>query len=210
MDEEIIKKYSKETPLGWKVNLLNMLSTSLMTLADSIDADLRKIKTSDGSTLSFNKDKKRMYNMFCSCLEGASRQFKRGVQDAEKWYEKINIDGQVWKLVGEDAARYDNFTCDAKELLQVMLLYVDRAHSMEGFYSVMRHLRSLPEGGIFPDSEIERFGFKRPLVLCEGATIESQFGRGVIASKTNGDNWLIDMEDGTQRVLTSQMFKLTV
>lgn len=210
MDEKTIEKYSKETPLGWKVNLLNMLATSLMCLAESIDNDLHKIRFPDGGVAEFNKDKKLTYKRFCLYLQDAIRQYKLRMDDAARQYDKLDIDGQVWRIVGASTTRYDNFTADAKELLQLMLLYVDRAHSDTGFYSIFRFMRSLPEGGIFPESEIEKFQFKRPIILGPGAPVVCQFGKGIIRDQMNGDNWLIDMDGGGQRILTSKQFTLSL
>lgn len=210
MEESAIKIASQETPLGWKVNLMNMLATSLMCLAESIDGDLRQIKLEDGSTLFFNQKKKHQYKMLCDCLKNASNQFRLNLHNAESWYNKLNIDGQVWNVVGGNSDRYDNYTCDAKELLQLIMLYMDRAHSEQGFYSIFRFLRKLPENDIFPEEEIQKFQFKRPLIPCKGATISCQYGKGVIEDQMNGDNWLINMDDGTQRVLTSKQFKIAV
>lgn len=209
-NDELIQKRAKETPLGWKVNLMNMLSTSLMCLAEDIDRDLRSIKTEDGATMHFDREKKRQYRMLCDCLQTGAKQFHKSIADATAWYDKLNIEGQVWNILKGDDRLYDNYTCDAKELIQVMMLYVDRARTDEGFYSIFRHLRSLPEGNVFPESEIQHFKFKRPLVACEGATVETAYGKGVLSMQTNGNNWIINMDDGTQRVLKPTMFKIVV
>ena len=208
MDEKTLRKHTDETPLGWKVNLLNMLCSSLMALAENIDSDLRKIKMPDGSTLLLKHKKKRDYNQMCEYLKEGVAQYQTALGKAAEKYNDLNIDGQVWRIVGANTARYDNFTADAKELLQMMMLYIDRAHSDTGYYSILRHLRSLPSGDIFPEEEIARFHFKRPLVPCPGAPIRCRFGKGVIRDQMNGDNWLIDMEDGTQRVLTSTQYEI--
>lgn len=208
---ETVSINQKETPLGWKVNLLNILSASLMCLVTDIDNDLRKIKLQDGSTLHFKHEKKALYNAFCSYLRNGIRDFHNGAVQAEITYNKLDIDGQVWNIVGGNADCYDNFTADAKELLRAMMLYFDRARTDKGFYSIFRFLRELPSGGVFPDSEIEKFNFKRPLMPCPGATVKTtNYGAGVIRERMNGDNWLIDMSDGTQRILTSKQFTIEI
>ena len=62
-----------------------------------------------------------------------------------------------WQAVGEDARAYSNIIADANELIRLVLLYVDRSHNEDGYYSIFRHLRSLPEGGCFPEWYISRF-----------------------------------------------------
>lgn len=210
MNKEILEKYSKETPLGWKVNLLNMLCSSLMCLAESIDEDLRRIKMPDGSTLYFKQKKKRDYNQMCEYFKEGCDKFKAALAKASEKYADLDIDNQVWNIVFQNAARYDNFTADAKEILQEVMLYIDRAQTQEGFYDIMRYLRSLPSAGIFPESEVNRFRFKRPLAPCPGAPVKCQFGEGVIKDQMNGDNWLIELSDGSQKVLTSKQFTISV
>lgn len=207
-NDKILEQATKETPLGWKVNLLNMLATSLMCLAEDIDSDLRKIKCPDGAIMHFDYNKKKQYNLLCSCLKDGCKQFQKGLSDATRWYDKLNIDGQVWEIVKGHSDMYDNFTCDAKELLQAMMLYLDRARTDDGYYSILRHMRSLPENGVFPEEEIQHFKFKRPFVPYEGASVVTQYGKGVIETQTNGDNWIVKLNDGTQKVLTSKQFTI--
>lgn len=182
----------KETPLGWLVNLLHLMLQASTVLVEDIDQQLR-LKGEH-----FKKEKKQYIKNYTRCIE-----------QARYWIEKFGLDTSCWEAVKEDSRAYSNIIADANELIRVAMLYVDRAHTEEGYYKIFRFLRSLPENGIFPEKYIGRFQMHHVWVPGPGDKVHTNnYGNGVLELKTNGDNWIIRMDDGSQRVLKESQFKL--
>lgn len=189
--EKRIGAACKETSLGWKVNVLYVLTAAVDVLVNDVDRDLKKIGTS------FDKEKKRTFGRYA-----------KSVRDCAYWVDRLGIDETVWRASGESARRYDGFLADARELLRLILLYVDRSHSEDGFYRIFRFLRSLPENGLFAEEDIARFEFKREWIPEPGDAVETPHGKGVIRMTLNHGDYMVDLEDGRQKVVNGKDLKL--
>ena len=182
----------KETPLGWAVNVLHLMLQASTVLMEDIDQQLQR------QGQHFRQDKKLAFKNYSRCVE-----------DARRWMERFGLDTSCWQAVGEDARAYSNIIADANELIRLVLLYVDRSHNEDGYYSIFRHLRSLPEGGCFPEWYISRFRMHHVWVPGPGDRVQTDnHGPGKLAFKANGKAWVIDLDSGGQTVLNEDQFKL--
>lgn len=182
----------ERTPLGWEVSVLHILLQATDVLIEDIDMQLR------AQSASFRQDKKMHFKNYSRCLE-----------QARCYLEKFGLDTSCWEAVGKDPHRYSNIIADANELIRLILLYVDRAHTEEGYYDIFRHLRALPENGIFPEKFIGRFNMHHEWVPGVGDRVHTENrGDGTLACKGNGRAWVIDLDSGGQTVLNEDQFKL--
>lgn len=181
-----------ETPLGWEVTVLHLMLQAATVLVEDIDQQLRR----EGA--SFRQDKKKALKDYTRCIEQATA-----------YMEKFGLDTSCWQAVHEDGRKYSNIIADANELIRLVMLYVDRTRSEEGFYAIFRHIRSLPEGGVFPDWFIGRFNMHHEWVPGAGDRVHTQHhGDGTLAFKANGTAWVINLDSGGQTVLNEDQFKL--
>ena len=179
------------TPLGWLVNVLHLMLQATSVLIEDIDQQLQR----QGDR--FSREKKMYFKHYQRCLEQA-----RG------YMEKFGLDTSCWEAVGEDSKKYSNIIADANELIRVVMLYVDRAHSEDGYYKIMRHLRSLPENGLFPESYIARFNMHHVWIYGKGDRVHTtNHGDGTLDVKVNND-WIVNLDNGNQVVLNENHFKL--
>lgn len=177
-------------PLDMFVNTMYVMILGVDILQNEIDKELRKSKEK------FNREKRLAYNRFMKCM-----------QDAWHWYEKFGVTESVWEASNRNVSVYDSVRADANELLREILLYIDRSHTNTGFQSIFRFLRQLPEQGLFTSDDIARFEFARPWVVGVGDRVDTKFGKGTISVKGNNNSWVINMDDGTQRVLEEKELK---
>ena len=183
---------NEPTPLGWLVNVLHMMLQASSVLIEDIDQQLQR----EGKK--FNREKKMYFKHYQRCVEQA-----RG------YMEKFGLDTSCWEAVDEDARKYSNIIADANEMIRVIMLYVDRAHSEDGYYKIVRFLRALPEQGIFPEKYIARFNMHHVWVPGAGDRVHTEHhGDGTLAFKANGNAWVIDLDSGGQTVLNEEQFKL--
>lgn len=181
----------KHPPLNWAVNVLHLLLQATTVLVEDIDVQLR-IKGER-----FHREKKNYLKNYAKCLEQATY-----------WIDKFGLDASCWEAVGEDSRAYSNVVADANELIRLIMLYVDRAHSEEGYEKIFRFLRSLPEQGIFPESYIARYRMKHVWVPGKGDRVSTKnHGDGTISMKVNG-NYVIDLDSGGQTVLNESQFQI--
>ena len=177
--------------MEWSVNVLHLMLQATTILVEDIDQQLRV----QGNA--FHREKKMYIKNYARCIEQA-----RG------WMEKFGLDTSCWDAVGEDSKAYTNVIADANELIRVILLYVDRAHSDNGYYEIMRYLRSLPENGLFPEKYVARFNMHHEWVFGKGDRVHTEHhGDGTLDFKTNG-NWVINLDSGGQTVLREDQIKL--
>lgn len=182
---------SKHTPLEWSINVLHLMLQATTILVEDIDMQLH-IKGER-----FQREKKMYIKNYARCIE-----------QARSWMDKFGLDTSCWEAVGKDSKAYTNIIADANELLRVIFLYVDRAHSDTGYYEVMRSLRHLPENGLFPESYIARFNFKHEWIYGSGDRVRTaNHGDGTLYAKVNGA-WIVNLDDGNQIVLREEHFKL--
>ena len=186
-----MEKRSEPTPLGWLVNMLHLMLQATSVLIEDIDQQLQR----QGDR--FSREKKMYFKHYQRCLEQA-----RG------YMEKFGLDSSCWEAVGEDSKKYTNIIADANELIRVVMLYVDRAHSEDGYYKIMRFLRSLPENGLFPENYIARFNMHHVWIYGKGDRVRtSNHGDGTLDIKVN-DSWIVNLDSGGQTVLKEEHFKL--
>ena len=184
MKKESVEKAIKYSSVSMLTNIMYIMLMCVDILQEEIDKEFRK------HSERFHHEKRQAFNRYKKCM-----------LDASVWIEKFGVDQSVWEAVHENTSRFDGFRADANELLRLVLLYVDRSHTEDGFYKIFRYLRSLPENGIFSEEDVAKFEFKRPWILGAGDRVRTDFGDGTVNLNTNKDNWLINMDDGTQRVL---------
>jgi len=189
--KESVEKSRKMTSLDMLVNVMYNMLMGVDILQEEIDKELKKV--GEG----FHREKRQAFN-----------RYKKLMEDAYKQYEKFGVTDSIWEATNENPNRFDGFRADANELLRAIILYVDRAHFDDSFYKIFRFLRSLPPGGLFSEEDVERFNFKRPWICGKGDRVRSdRYGDGTLEINTNGDNWVVNFDDGTQRVLKETQFK---
>lgn len=181
----------KHPPLGWAVNVLMMLLQATTVLVEDIDQQLQ----AQGNR--FHKEKKQYIKNYAKCIE-----------QARHWMERFGLDTSCWEAVGEDSRAYSNVVADANELIRVVLLYVDRAHSEDGYYKIVRFLRSLPENGLFPEWYIARYNMHHQWVPGKGDRVHTKnHGDGTIEARVN-NAYIINLDSGGQTVLAEKHFTL--
>jgi hypothetical protein len=183
----------ERTPLGWLVNLLYIMSQSMDILVEDIDYQLRL----QGEH--FKKEQKRAFNTYT-----------RKQREAAYWmHDVIKIDDAFWEATDRNSRRYSNSVADAHELLRATLLYMDRSHTEKGYYQIMRFLRGLPQGGIFPEKTISRFEFNRAWVYERGDRVHNEnHGDGSLDLDLGNGNWQVALDSGGKVILNESTFKL--
>lgn len=185
-------KTKNPSPMEWAVNVLHMMLQASSVLIEDIDMQL----AAQGSK--FKREKKVYFKHYQRCIEQA-----RG------FMEKFGLDTSCWEACGEDSRAYSNVIADANELIRVILLYVDRAHSENGYYDIVRFLRQMPENGLFPEWYIARFNMHHEWVPGKGDRVHTaNHGDGVIDQKLLNGSYIINLDSGGQTVLNEDHFKL--
>lgn len=181
----------KHPPLNWLINVLHLMLQASTILVEDIDQQLMAQGTR------FHREKKQYIKNYTKCVE-----------QARYWMERFGLDTSCWKAVGEDGRAYSNVIADANELIRLVMLYTDRAHKEDGYYSIFRYIRSLPEGGIFPEWYIARFNMHHVWVPGKGDRVHTNnHGDGTIDQKIN-DAYVINLDNGNQVILKEEHFKL--
>lgn len=185
------KTEDKHPPLNWLINVLHLMLQATTVLVEDIDQQLH----AQGSR--FHREKKQYIKNYARCLE-----------QAIYWMDKFGLDSSCWKAVGEDGRAYSNIIADANELIRLVMLYTDRAHTDDGYYKIFRFLRSLPEGGVFPEWYIARFIMHHVWIPGNGDRVHTtNHGDGTISAKVN-NAYVVDLDSGGQVVLEEKHFKL--
>jgi len=180
-----------QTPLGWLVSVLHLYLQATTVLVEDIDQQLK----AKGS--GFRREKKQYLKNYTKCVE-------QGLY----WMDKFGLDQSCWEACGKDSRAYSNIIADANELIRETLLYIDRAHSEDGFYKIFRFLRALPENGVFPEWYINRFQMKHEWIPGKGDRVRTtNHGDGTIDLRVN-DSYVINLDSGGQTVLKEEHFKL--
>lgn len=181
----------KHPPLNWLINVLHLMLQATTVIVEDIDQQLHVQGTR------FHREKKQYIKNYTRCVE-----------QARYWMEKFGLDSSCWEAVGEDSRAYSNVIADANELIRLIMLYVDRSHSEDGYYKIFRFIRSLPENGIFPEWYIARFAMHHEWVPGKGDRVRTtNHGDGTIDSKVN-NAYIINLDSGGQTVLDERHFKL--
>ena len=185
----------EKTPLGWQVNLLYIMLQAIDILVEDIDMQLRLRLCGE----SFKHEQKQSF-----------KRYTQKQREAAHWlHDVIKIDDAFWKATDQNSKRYSNSIADAHELLRAVLLYIDRSHTEKGYYQIMRFLRSLPEGGVFPEKTISRFNFNRAWVYEKGDRIHNEnHGDGTLDLDLGNGNWNCIFDNGDKAVLNENQFKL--
>ena len=183
----------EQTPLGWSVNLLYIMLQAVDVLVEDIDYQLRLRGEH------FKREQKQAF-----------KRYTQKQRDASYWlHDVIKIDDAFWEATDKDSKRYSNSIADAHELLRACLLYMDRSHTEKGYYQIMRFLRNLPEGGIFPEKTISRFDFNRAWIYEVGDRVHNEnHGDGVLEVCLGNGNWQVLFNNGDRVILNEKMFKL--
>jgi len=181
-----------QTPLGWAVNVLHLFLQASTILVEDIDQQLRA--TGDR----FHREKKQYIKNYARCVD-----------QARYWMEKFGLDTSCWEAVHEDSRAYTNIIADANELIRFAMLYIDRAHCEGGYQQIFRFLRGLPENGIFPEKYISRFQMHHVWIPGPGDRVHTaNYGDGTIDQKFDNGSYVINLDNGTQKILKEEHFKL--
>ena len=182
---------NNQSSLNWLINVLHLMLQATSVLMEDIDQQLQ------WQGAKFHQEKKKHFKNYARCIEQA-----RG------YMEKFGLDTSCWEACGEDSRAYTNVVADANELIRVVMLYVDRAHSEDGYYKIMRYLRSLPENGLVPEKYIARFNMHHEWIPGKGDRVHTtNHGDGTLDIKVN-DAWIVNLDSGGQTVLKEEHFKL--
>ena len=183
----------EQTPLGWEVNALYILLQSIDVLVEDIDFQLRLRGEH------FKKEQKQAF-----------KRYTQKQRDAAYWlHDVIKIDDAFWNATEQNSKRYSNSIADAHELLRAVMLYIDRSHTEKGYYQIMRFLRSLPEGGIFPEKTISRFDFNRAWIYESGDRVHTtNHGDGTLDLHLGNGNWQVKLDNGENVILNENHFKI--
>jgi hypothetical protein len=185
------KNEDRHPPLNWLINVLHLMLQATTVLVEDIDQQLK----AQGNR--FHREKKQYI-----------KNYARSLEQARYWMEKFGLDTSCWEAVGEDGRAYSNVIADANELIRLVMLYIDRAHTDDGYYKIFRYLRSLPENGLFPEWYIGRFNMHHVWVPGKGDRVHTlNHGEGIIEAKVNND-YLIKLDNGEQIVLAEKHFKI--
>ena len=188
--KENIENLRKLSTIDMMVNTMFVMMQGVDILQCDIDKRLRSVDEC------FHREKRSYYKKFMECMK-----------QSWYWFEKFNITDAVWDASEAKGERFDSFRADANELLRYIMLYIDRSHKESSFYEIFRFLKNLPEQGLFTEADIARFNFKRPWVLGVGDVVNTRFGKAKLEAEANGDNWIVRLEDGTQKVLSAKSFE---
>ena len=184
----------EKTPLGWEINLMFIFLQAVDVIVEDVDEQLHE---QDGH---FKRE-----------LKQAITRYTQAQRKASWWlHDVVNIDGLFWDAVDKDSKRYSNSIADAHEMIRQAMLYMDRSHTETGFYKIMRFLRSLPSGGVFPEEFISRFDFNRAWVYEAGDRVHTtNHGDGTLEVALGNGNWQVSLDSGTKTVLNEKdHFKL--
>ena len=189
-------KKLEESPLGWTVVLLFIVLNAAEVLTYDIDDQLQgRFGPGNG----FDPQKKYWLKQYYRCMK-----------QARHWLEEMfKIDDIVWESTDKDSRRYTNALADSNEIIRILMLYLDRAHTPGGYEDILHYLRALPEQGLFPSSYIGRFKMDREWVYAKGdRVLTKNHGIGILDLNTNDDNWIINLESGGQTVLNTKQFSI--
>lgn len=184
----------ERTPLGWEINLMFIMLQGIDILVEDIDEQLHD----QNSHFEYN-------------LKRAITRYTKKQREASYWlHEVVNIDGLFWEATDKDSKKYSNSIADAHELLRMSMLYIDRSHTETGFYKIMRAMRSLPTGGVFPEEYVARFDFNRAWVYETGDRVLTlHHGNGTLETPLGNGNWQVALDSGDHIVLNEkEHFKL--
>lgn len=185
----------EETPLGWEINMLFLMAHCCTILAEDIDMQIRIVSNKRDH---FDPQKKK-----------AIVNYERCIKEAEEWMFKFGLDKITYEAVNEHNKRYSNVIANSNSLIRMNMLFLDRSHCDGGDMRVFKRLRSLPEGGIFPEKTMERFRMKLEVVPEVGDRVRTtNHGDGTLALDLGNENWSVQLDDGRSLVLNEKHFKL--
>lgn len=186
----------EESPLGWEIVLLFIILNAADKLMLDIDFQL---ELRFGKKNGFDPQKKYyLKNYFAE------------MKKARHWLDTMfKLDDLVWGSTDNDKKKYNNAIADSNELIQIMMYYLDRGHTPDGYDKIVHFLRSLPTTGLFPQNFIERFIIKRQWVYAPGDRVHNaNHGDGTLDFKTTGDNWNVKFDSGLEVVLNEKQFEI--
>lgn len=135
------------------VKLATLMATALSTLTEHIDIDIRSQLRALGM-------KCTPTNSEGDIIRGL-RNYSEKVKAAMYWFDRDLqkfITDCTLGTYGVDA--YDKFSHSACEVVQLLMLCVDRGEVDRGMEKVFRSLRRLKRGTRFSDEDIAKFDFK--------------------------------------------------
>ena len=190
------------TPLGWMVNLLFYFAHAATILAEDIDQQLKNMYK---SKVGFIREKKKCINNYNACIAAAREKLRQ----ADEWMQKVDIDTATFNAVNGNIGKYDNALAYANEFIRFNMLYLDRSQTDGMAEKIFKFIRSQESSGAFPENFMERFRIKFNIVPEVGDKVHSDIhGDGTLQFNTCGDNWAVELEDGSQIILNEKQFKL--
>lgn len=130
-----------------EIKLMFLVASACQSIVEHCDNRIRNVFASHGIKTKEN-DLLSGLNEYCKAVKLASIRF----------YDRIDrqIAGATFDVGGVDA--YDGFNDNVCEIIQVIMLYVDRtAKSADAAEKVFKLLADMPSHGIFKDEDINHF-----------------------------------------------------
>lgn len=144
---KIIRDRIDKSTVPDEIKLMYAVASACQSIVEHCDTRIRNIFTQSGVKTAHN-DLLSGLNEYCKNVKMASSRFYN--------YLDKQIIGATYDIGG--AASYDGFNGDVAELVQLMMLYVDRtARDKDKAQQVFDLLAEMPSLGIFKEEDIKHF-----------------------------------------------------
>ena len=184
-----------KTPLNWEINMLFLMAHCCTILSEDIDMQIRIVSSKMDR---FDPSKRK-------ALVG----YEKAIKEAEEWMFKFGLDKITYEAVQEHNKAYSNVIANSNTLIRMIMLCLDRAHCDGGDARVLKRLRSLPEGGLFPEKTMERFRMKLEIVPEAGDRVRTtNHGDGTLDLHLGKENWQVKLDNGESIILNEKHFQL--
>ena len=120
------------------------LMFNCLRIIDTLTYDIDRRFAAKGAR--FSHTKKKLYN-----------DYMKKIHEAQALWERT-MENEYWEGAYHDIFTYDKMRFEANELIQLLLLFIDRvALNQENCWSIFKHIRSLPSPGIIDEEDLEFF-----------------------------------------------------
>ena len=120
------------------------LMFNCLRIIDTLTYDIDRRFAANGAR--FSHTKKKLYN-----------EYMKKIHEAQAFWERT-MENEYWEGSYHDVFTYDKMRFEANELIQLLLLFIDRvALNPENCQSIFKHIRSLPSPGIIDEEDLEFF-----------------------------------------------------
>lgn len=140
-----IRKEVESSSVSDEIKVLYEMANATELMSVQINERIKSIYVKHGYKLGENELLTGLNN-YCKAVKSASFLFEQRAHP------------QIADATADGRGGYDRFNTDSNELCRLILTYIDRcARSDANMAAVFGFLRSLPQGGIFDDEDIDRF-----------------------------------------------------